>query len=260
VYFAPEEQRGGVFGTAAEMVSFLNNSRVRSWVEEDKLSKRDKFSPYDFVRSSGETMIALSKEGIGSTGPLTAALVAWILEEAEDYADTQPHGRLRVPLMAILDEVANVCRLKDLPDLMSHYGSRGIPTWPILQNWAQGCRVWQEEGMRQLWSAANIRIVGSGQSDAKHLKEISDLVGPRLVTEYSANSSSGGMGRGNYSRNISQRSEAVLDVDDIAAFAPGECLVLPSGDRPYMAVTVPWFDRPEMQPAVAASIAEFEPA
>lgn len=261
VYFAPEEQRGGVFGTAAEMVSFLNNSRVRSWVEEDKLSKRPSFSPEAFVRSDAETLIALSKEGIGSTGPLTAALVAWVLEAAEDYADTQPHGRLAVPMVVVLDEVANVCRLKELPDLMSHYGSRGIPTWPILQNWAQGCRVWQEDGMRQLWSAANIRIVGAGQSDAKHLKEISDLVGNHLVTEYSANaSSSGGMSRSNYSRNISQRDKAVLDVDDLAAFKPGECLVLPSGDRPFLARTVPWFDREEMSDIVAASIKEFEPA
>lgn len=261
VYHAPEEQRGGVFGTAAEMVSFLNNSRVRSWVESDMLSKREKFSPEDFVRSDAETLIALSKEGIGSTGPLTAALVAWVLEAAEDLADTKPHGRLQIPLVVVLDEVANVCRLKDLPDLYSHYGSRGIPIWSIFQNWAQGCRVWKEDGMRQLWGAANIRIIGAGQSDAKHLKEVSDLVGNHLITEYSANSSSGnGPGKGSYSRNVSQRDKPVLDVDDIAAFELGECLVLPSGDRPFLARTIPWFDRKEMQPIVSASIKEFEPA
>ena len=35
-------------------------------------------------------------------------------------------GRLALPLLAVLDEVANVCRWRELPDLYSHYGSRGI--------------------------------------------------------------------------------------------------------------------------------------
>lgn len=260
VFNAPEEQRGGVFGTAAEMVSFLNNSRVRAWLESDgKLDKRPVFSPEDFVRSRDETMIAVSKEGIGSTGPLTAALTVWVMDAAEELADASPHGRLRVPIVVILDEVANVCRMKDLPDLMSHYGSRGLSTWPILQNFAQGSRVWGEDGMRQMWGAANIRIVGSGQADEKFLKELSAIIGPHLVNEYSSNSSSGKTG-GGYSRTISQKEKPVLDVDDLAALEPGECVVHSSGDRAFLAVTIPWYTREEMKETVASSIREYEPA
>lgn len=260
VYYAPEEQRGGVFGTAAEMVSFLNNSRVRAWLEPDgMLDKRPVFSPEDFVRSGNGTMIALSKEGHGSTGPLTAALTTWILDAAEELAEASPHGRLKIPMVVLLDEVANVCRKADLPELMSHYGSRGISTWPILQNFAQGARVWTEDGMRQLWGAANIRIVGSGQADSKNLKELSDLLGSHLVTEYSSNSSSGKSG-GGYSRNISQKERPVLDVDDLAALAPGECVVHASGDRAFLAHTYPWYEREEMKELVANSIRTYEPA
>lgn len=260
VYFAPEEQRGGVFGTAAEMVSFLNNSRVRAWLEPDGiLDKRPVFSPEDFIKSKNETMIAVSKEGIGSTGPLTAALTAWVMDAAEELADASPHGRLRIPIVVLLDEVANVCRIKDLPDLMSHYGSRGLSTWPILQNFAQGARVWGEDGMRQLWGAANIRIVGSGQADERFLKEFSAIIGQHLVQEYSTNSSSGRTG-GGYSRTISQKEKPVMDIDDLAAMEPGECVVHPSGDRSFLAVTIPWYERKEMIPAVSASIREYEPA
>ncbi|WP_187346218.1 TraM recognition domain-containing protein [Cellulosimicrobium sp. CUA-896] len=35
-------------------------------------------------------------------------------------------GRLAPPATAVLDEVANVCRWRELPGLYSHYGSRGI--------------------------------------------------------------------------------------------------------------------------------------
>ncbi len=259
VYFAPEEQRGGVFGTAAELVSFLNNSRVRSWLEQDTiLDKRPVLSPEDFVRSGNGTLIALSKEGIGSTGPLTASLTVWVLDAAEDLADQSPHGRLRVPLVCLLDEVANVCRIHNLMDLMSHYGSRGIPLWPILQNFAQGVRVWGEDGMRQMWGAANIRIVGSGQADEKFLRELSGLIGHRLVTEYSTNNSSGKSG-GGYSRTVSEKKELVLDVDDLAALLPGECVVHASGDRAYLANTYPWYEREGMKELVSASIAANEP-
>jgi type IV secretory pathway TraG/TraD family ATPase VirD4 len=259
VYFAPEEQRGGVFGTAAEMVSFLNNSRVRSWLEsEGKLDKRPVLSPEDFVRSGNGTLIALSKEGIGSTGPLTASLTVWVLDAAEDLADQSPHGRLRIPLVCMLDEVANVCRIHNLMDLMSHYGSRGIPLWPILQNFAQGVRVWGEDGMRQMWGAANIRIIGAGQADEKFLRELSGLIGHHLVTEYSANNSSGKSG-GGYSRTVSEKKELVLDVDDLAALRPGECIVHASGDRAYLATTYPWYEREGMKDLVSASIAANEP-
>lgn len=50
-------------------------------------------------------------------------------------------GRLATPLLGILDEAANVCRWKALPDQYSHYGSRGI----ILQSWSQGVEVWSLE-------------------------------------------------------------------------------------------------------------------
>jgi type IV secretory pathway TraG/TraD family ATPase VirD4 len=260
VYYAPEEQRGGVFGTAAEMVSFLNNSRVRGWLEADSiLDKRPVFSPEDFVRSGNGTMIALSKEGHGSTGPLTAALTTWILDAAEELAEASPHGRLKIPMVVLLDEVANVCRKNDWPELLSHYGSRGISTWPILQNFDQGKRVWTEDGMRQLWGAANIRIVGAGQADAKFLKELSDLLGQHLVTEYSSNTSSGKTG-GGYSRTVSQKERPVMDVDDLAALAPGECVVHSSGDRAFLARTIPWYEREGMSEAVKNSIRTYEPA
>ena len=41
-------------------------------------------------------------------------------------------GGLALPLVAVLDEVANVCRWRELPDLYSHYGSRGIVVLSIL--------------------------------------------------------------------------------------------------------------------------------
>jgi hypothetical protein len=85
-----------------------------------------RFVPETFVTSI-QTLYSLSKEGAGIAGPLVTALTAATIEAAEEHAARSRGGRLATPLLAVLDEAANVCRWKDLPDLYSHYGSRGIP-------------------------------------------------------------------------------------------------------------------------------------
>ena len=93
------------------------------------------------------------------------------MEAAEKYATSQPGGRLATPLLGILDEAANVCRWKALPDQYSHYGSRGIILMTILQSWSQGVEVWSLEGMRKLWSASNVKIYGGGTSEVGYLPD-----------------------------------------------------------------------------------------
>ena len=105
------------------------------------------------------------------------ALTAAVVEAAEGYATSQSGGRLAVPMLVVLDEAANVCRWKDLPDLYSHYGSRGIPIMSLFQSWAQGQVVFGRDGMRKLWSASNVKLYLGGVSEAEFLRELSELVG-----------------------------------------------------------------------------------
>lgn len=160
---APEKQRGGVFGTAQQMAQSLASSRVAPWVNPT-IPGRKQFDPHAFVRSGG-TLYSLSREGAGNAGPLVTALTVAVVKAAEDLATTSPGGRLPTPLVGVLDEAANVCRWKDLPDLYSHYGSRGIVLMTVLQSWAQGVDCWGDRGMEKLWSAANRRIYGRSSAN-----------------------------------------------------------------------------------------------
>ena len=123
--------------------------------------------------------IHLSKEGKGTAGPLVTALTAATVEAAEELATAQPGGRLATPLLGVLDEAANVCRWHDLPDLYSHYGSRGIVLMTILQSWSQGVQVWGRDGMRKLWSASNIAVYG-GRGEGTGVSERTVSDGRRL--------------------------------------------------------------------------------
>ncbi|MEN8649748.1 TraM recognition domain-containing protein [Streptomyces sp. 21So2-11] len=262
VVTAPEKQRGGIYGTAMQMASCLVNPAVHPWITPGRSTvKRREFVPTDFVADNNGTLYSLSREGKDSAGPLVTALTVAVVEAAEEAATVQPGGRLTVPLLGVLDEAANVCRWADLPDLYSHYGSRGIILMTILQSWAQGIEVWGEKGMEKLWSAANIRMYGGGVSDTRFLGDLSQLAGEfeAETVAVSYQPAQSGMGLfSNRSTNHSPRRERVLDVADLGAMPPGRALVLASGTPPVLVATIPWWEGPHAE-AVRASLKDHDP-
>jgi hypothetical protein len=112
--------------------------------------------------------------------PLGAGLTDQVLRAAVRAAEMRG-GRLDPPLLCVLDEAANICKISDLPQLYSHFGSRGILPISILQSYPQGARVWGEQGMAALWSAATIKVIGAGIDDAKLADDLSRLVGEHDV-------------------------------------------------------------------------------
>src|SRR3954452_8863836 len=90
----------------------------------------------------------------GQAAPIVTALTVAVTEAAERLSERSRLGRLPIPMVLVLDEAANVCRWTELPNLYSHFGSRGIVVLTMLQSWAQGTEVWGREGMIKLWAAA----------------------------------------------------------------------------------------------------------
>lgn len=254
VVFAPEKQRGGVYGTAQQMASCLTNRQVARWVTPTSgIDTRRQFSPEAFVREGG-TLYSLSKEGRGTAGPLVTALTVAVVEAAEELAAASPGGRLPRPMLGVLDEAANVCRWRELPNLYSHYGSRGIVLMTILQSWSQGVDVWGESGMRKLWSASNVAVYGGGVKEREFLEMLSALIG-----DYDKRVTSVSTGRGQRSMSEQLTRERILDVADLQAMPKGRAVVLASGARPTLITTQPWMTGPHAE-KVKASIAAHDPS
>jgi type IV secretory pathway TraG/TraD family ATPase VirD4 len=250
---APDKQRAGVYGTAQQTAQFLVNRKVTQWVTpKGPNDPRPQFNPHQFVRDGG-TLYSLSKEGTGTAGPLVTALTVAVVEAAEDYAKTCPNGRMPQPLVGVLDEAANVCRWKNLPDLYSHFGSRGIVLMTILQSWAQGMECWGERGMEKLWSAANIRVYGGGVSDANFLERLSKLIG-----DYDINTGSVSYAKGERSTSQQTQRHHILEVSELASMPPGRAVVFPSGIPATLVKTVPWMASP-LAGQVRASILKHDP-
>ncbi|OZF25758.1 hypothetical protein CH296_27025 [Rhodococcus sp. 14-2496-1d] len=209
----------------------------------------------DFV-TSNDTLYALSKEGPDSSSALTTALIGSIIDAAQRVARRSPRGRLPVPMLGVLDEAANVCRLPELPAWYSHLGSQGICVMTIVQNLSQAQKVWGQDGVKQLLDAANFLWYGGGVKDKNTLSELSALVGDHDVERWSASRSGGVFDSGSSSKSQSWSKEAILTVDDLAAIPKTRALVQISGNRPVLVKKMYWSDGPNAD-AIDASFAMY---
>lgn len=262
IYQLPQETKRGIFANTGKILSFLFNRSALPWLcrmgpDDDRLE----FDPHEFVRSDADTLISLSKEGVGSLGPVVSALTIGVLDAAEEYAKTCPRGRLPVPAVAALDEAANAVRDKELPNRYSHYGSRGIVLITILQSRAQGEAAWGKLGMDKLMGASTHRIYGKGIDDDTLLRNLSTLIGPHDQLQYSTGTSGQGFGggRNNHSTNSSYHKVPIMEPADIHALPEWRAIMSVAGERPLLMKLVPHMDRPEMKDVVAASNAIHSP-
>ncbi|CCE76604.1 type IV secretory system conjugative DNA transfer family protein [Clavibacter nebraskensis] len=221
-------QRDGVYATARKMAACVRSSRINRWITpaggDAAADPRPRLDPDAFVRST-DTLYSLSVEGEGTAAPLVTALTVAIVE------------------------AANVCRWKELPDLYSHLGSRGIPVLSIFQSYAQGVDVFGHEGMRKLFSAANEVVYLGGVKEAEWLRELSELIG-----DYDHETVSSSTTRGVRSASVQNDRRRILDTSELAELPRGRAVLLASGVRASMIATVPWMDGPEAA-VIRASLA-----
>ncbi|WP_422117766.1 type IV secretory system conjugative DNA transfer family protein [Brachybacterium sp. UNK5269] len=243
-----DKQRDGIVGTATPWVSFLRNPNYLAWIQttgpEDR---RPQFNPRAFVGSKADTLYLVSKEGEGSARAITAAMTMAVLDAADKLGAVSKGMRLPRPLMASLDEAANVVRIPELPDLYSHYGSRGVILSVYLQSWTQGVQAWGEDGMKKMWSAANTKMVGKGVDETPFLRELRELIGDRDVRSSSVSS-----GKGGRSSSQSLRKEAIFEVSELRAIPSWRALVFSSGNPATYIRLEPWWKH-DYAPSVTAS-------
>ncbi|MEU0844033.1 TraM recognition domain-containing protein [Streptomyces sp. NPDC005962] len=240
----PPETRDGIYETARQYAAPLLNTEIAAWVTPQ--TDVAEFKPADFVTST-DTLYLLSKDGGGGGSALIAACADSVMRAATAQAE-RAGGRLDPPLLAILDEAANVCKISDLPDLYSHLGSRGVIPMTILQSYRQGQKVWGDAGMDAMWSAATIKLVGSGIDDPDFADKLSRMIGDHDVETASTSHSESGK-----STSLSMRQERILPADAIRALPKGTALVFATGMRVAVLDLRPWYLEPGSSELSAAS-------
>jgi type IV secretory pathway TraG/TraD family ATPase VirD4 len=240
------ETRDGIYETARQYASCLLDPEIAAWVTPT--AHLPEFKPADFA-TSRDTLYLLSKDGGGSASAIIAAAADAVMRAAVVAAE-RSGGRLDPPCLCVLDEAANVCRISDLPELYSHLGSRGVIPMTILQSYRQGQRCWGEAGMDALWSAATIKIIGSGIDDSDFADRLSRLIGDHDVQTTSVSTSATVAGK---STSASMRTERILPPDALRALPKGKALLLATGIRVAMVKLKPWYKGPSAKAIGPAS-------
>jgi type IV secretory pathway TraG/TraD family ATPase VirD4 len=228
------ETRDGVYETARTAASCLSDPRIMAWVTPPA-TPLPVLDVAAFPETT-DTLYLLSKDGAGSAAPLVAALTDQVLRAAVSAAEAQG-GRLDPPMLALLDEAANICKISDLPVLYSHFGSRGVVPVTILQSYPQGAAVWGEQGMAAMWSAATVKLIGAGLDDAKMAEDLSRLAGEHDVPVGSLTRDGSGLA----SWQTSTRRQRVLEPSQIRALEKGTALLLATGIPVTMIGLLPWY-------------------
>jgi len=241
----PPETRGSVYFTARSGCSSLRDNDISRWVTPQPGLAQ--FDPAAFVETR-QTLYLLSKNVAGGTS--AASLVSALTTEirvAAERAGERRGGRVEPPLVMVLDEVANICRIRDLPEQYSHMGSRSIVAIAILQSYAQGERVWGKAGMKELWGAATVKLIGSGADDADFAEDIS-----RIIGEHDIDVLSHSHGKGGGTTSTSTRRERILPAAAVRALPKSRAVLLATGIKPAMIRLLPWYDGPRKAAISAA--------
>jgi type IV secretory pathway TraG/TraD family ATPase VirD4 len=230
---SPEKTRYSIYVTASVAARCLRDPTITRWVKPCSLPR---FDPTAFVHSH-DTLHLLSKDGGGSASPLVAALTDNVLHAGIREAE-HAGGRLDPPLVLVLDEAANVCRISDLPKLYSHLGSRNIFPLTILQSYAQGAAVWGQTGIKELWGASTVKLIGPGMDDANFANDLSALAGDRDIPVRSTYST----GRnGRTTNHGNTRRDRILPPSQIRALRKGTALLFATGSKPALIRLQPWY-------------------
>ncbi|MFJ4851220.1 MULTISPECIES: type IV secretory system conjugative DNA transfer family protein [unclassified Streptomyces] len=103
--------------------------------------------------------------------PLLTALVSSVVEHGRRMAAKSPAGRLDPPLTLVLDDVAALAPIPELPDLLATGAAGGLPTLAVLRSPEQARDPWRSP----VWQRADARLVLGPQPPAL-LDEIPDAV------------------------------------------------------------------------------------
>lgn len=152
-------------------------------------------------------------------------------------ADSMPGSHCKIPVMCILDEMANIGRIPDLEIKIATLRSRWINLVPILQNTAQLDSLYGKE--KAVTIKANCdTLLYLGRADFATCEEISKQLGKETVEVKSTSKSRTGS-----STSTQKIARDLLMPDEISSnpqkFAPDECLSIikmayPYKDKKYM--------------------------
>lgn len=236
-----ERERSGILSTAAGVLSAYRSSRALGLADEPN------FDPAWVPRGAATVYICAPARYQSLCAPVVVAFLEQVRAATYRAASS---GQLRLPVALVLDEVANIAPLPDLPSMVSEGGGQGVLTLACLQDLSQARERWGQaaEGFFSLFGT---KVLLPGVGDMRTLDAVSRLAGQVDVPVRSVTSSPWwSSGRPSATTTWSLRRQARLPVDKARSLPPGSALVLCAARPPRLATLTPWWSYPPFAEAL----------
>lgn len=205
-----DRTRLSITNTIAQVLSWLGNPRVAALGDS---RGEDLFDIKRDLIGTNATLYILGAENRG-TSALTGCLVAEIIYQSTQHAETLDGGRLSPPLLGLLDEVTATCPGRPVPTWATFLGGSGIPLHIGVQSRSRLDEVWGEEGRKTILNMSSVVMVGAGCMDPQELRDYSLMAGDREVPQRDKD--------GKVIKDAPRRDVPVLSVKDIKNLAIGQ--------------------------------------
>jgi len=176
-----EETRSGIWETLRDAIACLTDPEVVASALPVGIGTG--FDPARFVLDGGTVYVLGSETDAAAQAPLITAFVQEVLDTARRLAiagsSLDGRERLSPPFTAVLDEIASICPLPDLPATLSDSAGRGVLVHYALQSPAQAQARWGKDAATLFDNTTALTIFGGLKSE-ETLKWASLLTGRRL--------------------------------------------------------------------------------
>jgi type IV secretory pathway TraG/TraD family ATPase VirD4 len=239
-----ERERSGILSTAAGVLSAYRSERAL------ELAELPNFDPASFPSGRDTVYICAPARYQALMAPVVVAFLEQVRSATYKAA---AGGTLRLPVTFLLDEVANVAPLPDLPAMVSEGGGQGLLSMACLQDLSQARGRWGRaaEGFFSLFGT---KVLLPGIGDLETLEVVSRLAGQGEVVVRSVSGSAWWGPRPATTTTYSSRRQARLPVDQVHSLPPGSALVIGSARPPRLVALTRWHDYPPFRDAALAHV------
>jgi type IV secretory pathway TraG/TraD family ATPase VirD4 len=135
------------------------------------------FNPAEWLATGGTVhVIAPAAEG-ATVAPLSAALIDELMLAARRTASRRPSGKLEKTMRFVLDELPNVCPLRNLDSYLSDSGGRNIQIVWAAQSRYQLLARYGRDRTGTILGTTKMLLVGGGLGDLELYRDMSTLSG-----------------------------------------------------------------------------------
>jgi hypothetical protein len=176
--------------------------------------------------------------------PLTACFFTQMFNAVIEIADRSPGGVLPRSILGYLDEFGNLGQIYNFPTWMTTVRSAGMGFILAVQSLAQLKKLYEDEGMKIILEACNVKIALSKTTD-EDAKWFSEQTGTATVLASNAGASRkrGAILVDHGNQGYSETSRPLLTPGEVTRLATNTLLLL-SGNRPPAVVTqVRWYSK-----------------